>query len=185
MIEVEQRSFITREKHDELLNKFKTENIEIKTESQITYYYKGEKDFRLMITKDYCQLWVKEGKLHDDAREELVVKVEKEYEESLKKMLNKIGFMEQIKWYRVRNSLMWNNIYVTLDYTHGYGYVLEMEKLVDSNHSIEAIKDLLQSCFEQLGVEITDKKSFLEKYEDYKINWIKYTKDIKEDDFTN
>lgn len=57
MIEVELRSFITKEKYDELIAKYNVE-----AQKQITYYFDTKQDFRMMKTKDYTQLWLKTGK---------------------------------------------------------------------------------------------------------------------------
>jgi len=185
MIEVELRTFINKDKYEELLKFYSGKNIEIKKEKQITTYFKGDKDFRLMVTPDYCQLWLKDGEIHDDAREEVVVKLEKSYKESLVTMLHKLGYEEEIKWYRVRNSFTDNNIYITIDYTHGYGYILEMEKQVEKEEDIESAKTKLQKVFENLNIELTEKKEFKEKYEDYKINWNEYTQNIDEEQFVS
>lgn len=180
MIEVELRTFIDQNKYNELLTYFKQNDTEIITQKQITYYFKGDQDFRLMLTNDFCQLWLKKGEIHDDAREELVVKVDNQYKNDLIGMLKLLGFDSEIKWFRVRNSFIWNNINVTLDYTHGYGYILELENLVQDESQIQYGKEILNKGFEELKIIVSDKQLFKEKYEDYKINWEKYTSEIDE-----
>ncbi|HBY19615.1 MAG: hypothetical protein A2Y24_06285 [Clostridiales bacterium GWE2_32_10] len=177
MLEVELRTFINKNKYEELLKFFKDKNLRITEEKQITCYFEGDKDFRLMLTDEYCQLWLKDGELHDDAREEQIVKVDNIYKDSLIKMLYKLGYEEEIKWYRVRNSLVWDGIYVTIDYTHGYGYILEVEIQVENDEDIENAKAKLQELFKALNVELTEKSEFKDKFEDYKKNWREYTKD--------
>lgn len=59
MIEVEKRSFISKTKYDELVKYFRDNNYNIKEEKQITTYFKGDVDFRLMKTPDYLKLWLK------------------------------------------------------------------------------------------------------------------------------
>lgn len=180
MIEVELRTFIDESKNNELLKYFEQKDIEVINQKQITYYFKGDQDFRLMLTNDFCQLWLKRGEIHDEAREELIVKVDNKYKDDLIGMLKLLGFDIEIKWFRVRNSLVWNNIDVTLDYTHGYGYILELEKLVEDESQIESGKEILNKGFEELNIKMSEKQLFKEKYEDYKINWEKYTSEIDE-----
>ena len=72
----------------------------MKEERQITSYFKGDVDFRLMNTSDYLKLWLKTGKIHDDAREEMSVIIDKKYEKDLLKMLDILGYEIEIKWYR-------------------------------------------------------------------------------------
>lgn len=183
MIEVELRTFLTENKYYELLNYFKNNGCSINTQKQVTYYFSGKQDFRLMLTKNFCQLWLKKGELHDEAREELVVKIDNQYRQSLISMLKALEFDIKIKWFRIRNSFVWNNFDVTLDYTHGYGYILEFEMLVENEENVEEGKQILKKQFDELDIEIVDKQLFKDKYEDYKENWQTYTKDISEEDF--
>lgn len=183
MIEVELRTFISEEKYNELLSYFKGENIDVKTQKQITYYFAGEQDFRMMITDEYCQLWLKKGKIHDDAREEFIVRIDKSYKDNLLNMLEILGFKVEIKWFRIRNSLKWNDVKVTLDYTYGYGYIMELELIVETEKEVEDGKMKLKELFNKLNVEVSEKKLFQEKYEDYKANWSKYTRGVNEDQF--
>src|SRR5690554_4711723 len=105
MIEVELRTFLTNKQYHDLTSFFISLDYDIKETRQITYYFKGEKDFRLMITTDYLMLWVKTGHIHDEARNEMIVKIDPKYKDDLIKMLHFLGYEEEIKWYRIRREL--------------------------------------------------------------------------------
>lgn len=186
MIEVELRAFVSESKYNALLNFFKENAVYKGTQKQITSYFDCEKDLRLMVTDDnYCQLWLKKGKIHQDAREELIVKVDKSYKDILLKMFEEIGLNIKIKWYRIRKSYEWNNIKVDLDFTYGYGHILELEILVEDTKEVENAKTHLKEIFKSLEIPITEKEIFTEKFNDYEINWAAYTKDLTEDNFMN
>lgn len=185
MIEVEKRSFITKEKYYELTNYFKNNKYEIKEERQVTSYFKGETDFRLMNTPNYLKLWLKKGQLHDDAREEMNVLIDKKYEMDLLKMLQVLGYLVEIKWFRKRLELKHQIFNVTIDYSVGYGYIVEFELMVNDDSLIEDAKKQLQTVFKEFSIAESSKDEFNVKYNDYKINWNDYTKDIDEEAFLN
>ncbi len=180
MIEVEQRGIVTEEIYNKLISMFKKE---IKTTKQITYYFSGEKDFRLMMTKDYNQLWLKEGKMHDDAREEIVVKIDPSYKDSILNMLKALSYSVKIKWYRVRNEVKYKGYDLTIDYTVGYGYVVEIEKIIKKDSMINDTKEELIKVLGELGITPSNKEELNKVYEYYKENYITLTKNIDEEEF--
>lgn len=181
-IEVELRTFINKESYEKLLDKLKNERID--EEKQITTYYNCKQDFRMMETKKYCKLWLKEGKIHDDARKEYEVMIDKKYLNSLKGMLKQLEYEPEIKWYRNRKTLDYKKVKLTIDYSVGYGYIIEGEILVDNAEKIDNAKQIIKNVFEELDInEISEKKVFDEKYNDYKINWKDYIKEVDEEDF--
>lgn len=175
MIEVEKRSFITKEKYDEIVMKLKDRMTQI---NQVTYYFKGEKDFRLMHTKNYSKLWLKGGIIHDEAREEIEVFLDEKETDKTFKLLNSLGYETEIIWYRSRNECEYKGIKVAADYTVGYGYIIEVEKLIEDDQDVEAAKDKLDEILNEFNIEVSEKIEFKEKYEDYKINWKKYTDNV-------
>jgi adenylate cyclase class IV len=183
MIEVELRTFLTNKQYHDLTSFFISLDYDIKETRQITYYFKGEKDFRLMITTDYLMLWVKTGHIHDEARNEMIVKIDPKYKDDLIKMLHFLGYEEEIKWYRIRRELSYNEISVTIDYTYGYGYIMEAEVLVKKEVEVKEAKQKLENLFKELNIEISPKEIFKNKYEDYKVNWQVLTKDVDESNF--
>ena len=185
MIEVEKRSFITKEKYEDIIVKLKKDNVDMEETNQITYYLKGDTDFRIMFPNDFTKMWLKKGNLHDDAREEMEVKVDNQYKEDLIKMLSALNYEVEIKWFRKRIEATYNSYYLTLDYSIGYGYIIEIEKLVEDEKEIDDVKQELESTLKALGVEITPKEEFNIKYQDYKLNWNSYTKEVNEAVFLN
>lgn len=182
MIEVEKRSFITKEKYDEIVLKLKDNILET---NQITYYFKGEKDFRLMHTKTYSKLWLKSGEIHDDAREEVEVYLDEKETSNTFKLLKSLGYEPEIIWFRSRKECDYKEIKITIDYTIGYGYIFEVEKLIEDDQNIEEAKSQLDNLLKEFNIEVSAKSQFSEKYEDYKINWRKYTEDIDIKTFLN
>lgn len=180
------RAFISDQKYNELVAFFEKNGKSKGTQRQITNYFDCEQDLRLMITDDnYCQLWLKKGKIHQDAREEMIVKIDKSYKDILLKMFNEIGLGIKIKWYRIRKSYLWNNISVDIDFTYGYGHILELELLVETEEEVAAAKEQLSKIFNDLGIVITEKSVFNDKFTDYENNWMAYTKDLNEESFMN
>lgn len=182
-IEVELRTFISAEKRKEILEIFSKR--EKTLEKQITTYYNCPQDFRLMETSKYCKLWLKEGKMHEEARREYEVIIDKKYQEALISMIKALGYEEQIKWYRNRITLWVDNIKVTIDETIGYGEIIEGEIIVNNKEEIERGKEEIRKLFSELKIEnLSSKEEFNQKYEDYKKNWKIYTKEIGEEFFS-
>ena len=169
-IEVEIRSFISPEKYEELIRFFK-ENAEfINNYYQETYYFDAEQDLRIQRNNTYSKIWLKKGKLHDEQREEIEIKFNKEDFEMLEKLFLTLGYNTQIKWFRKRNTFVWQGISVILDYTTGYGYIIELEKMSGEEEK-EKVLQLLKEKLQQLNISLTSKEEFDAKYKHYKENW--------------
>jgi adenylate cyclase class IV len=180
MIEVEKRSFITKNIYDKILTKYQKKII---TTKQITYYFNGEKDFRIMFMKDKVRLWLKEGHMHDDYRQEYEVLVDKQYGNTLLDMLHALGYSEKIKWYRIRNEFIYEDINITLDYTEGYGYIIEGEILIDDEQRIDKATSKIEKMFNDFDINVSNKQQFTDKYNDYVNNWLEYTKNANEETY--
>lgn len=179
MIEVELRSFITKDKYEELIKKYNA-----KCEKQITYYFNSKQDFRMMKTKEYTQLWLKTGKMHEASRLEKVVKIDNAYRNDLESMLELLDYEVDIKWFRTRSKVKLDeNVELCIDYTVGYGYILEIEKQVEDVADVEEAKKMLEKDFSDLGITVSKKEDFDTKYEDYVKNWKEYIKDVNEEEF--
>lgn len=169
MIEVEIRSFISEKQFNQLLGYMKQNAKFLGEDNQISYYFSGSADLRIQKCDTYAKIWLKKGKIHDKHREEIEIKFDREDFEKLEKLLNVLGYEVEIKWFRDRKRFDWDGIKVTLDYTKGYGYIIELEKLV--SRSEEKIYKELEDKLKELGVDITPKKVFEEKFFHYKKNW--------------
>ncbi len=173
MIEVEARSFISKEKYDELVE-FMKENADfLGDDNQITYYFSGEKDLRIQKSKNFSKIWLKKGKIHDNHREEIEIKFDRDDFVKIENIFKILGYEIDIKWFRDRKRFDWNGIKVTIDHTKGYGFIIELEKLTENEDEKEKIYAELEEKLRELGVKITPKEIFKEKYDNYKNNWRK------------
>ena len=59
-----------------------------------------------------------------------------------------------------------------LDYTKGYGYIIELER-ISSEKEKEKIFEMLKKKLIKLNVNLTPKEEFDRKYKYYKKNWKK------------
>lgn len=169
-IEVEIRSFISKEKYKDLLEFF-IQNAElVKEDFQETHYFDCEQDLRIQKNNFGSKIWMKKGKIHDDAREEIEIKTNKEDFKNLENLFKNLGHNIEIKWLRDRKQFNWQGIKVCLDYTKGYGHIIELEKIGNESNKEEILQELKQKINE-LGVEITPKEEFEKQYNYYKQNW--------------
>ncbi len=175
-VEVEVRSFISKEKYEKLVEFFKQEARPSKEDFQETIYFDCEQDLRLQKNKSFSKIWLKKGQIHDDWREEVEVKIKKEDFEKAKSLLEGIGLGEDVVWLRKRKKFLWKNgIKVCLDDTKGYGYIIELEKKVDAEKSKETHQVLVREL-EALGIKITSKEEFQSKFNYYRKNCKKLIK---------
>jgi predicted adenylyl cyclase CyaB len=128
-IETEVRSFISKEKFDELFIFFKDNASLVKDDYQETFYFDCDEDLRIQRNSFFSKIWMKKGKLHDDSREEIEIKFERDEFENLEKLFLALGYNIKIKWFRKRFEFEWEGITVCLDFTKGYGYIIELEKM--------------------------------------------------------
>lgn len=176
-IEIEIRSFISKEKYEELLTFFKQNAKFIKEDFQETHYFDCEQDLRIQKNNKGSKVWLKKGKIHDDAREEIEIFTQNENFENLGKLFNALGHKVEIKWLRKRKEFEWGGIKVCLDYTRGYGYIIELEKL-GTEETKEKILNELKGKLKELDIPLTPKEQFDEKYNNYKQNWRKLINDV-------
>ena len=180
MIEVEVRSFISEDEYDRLIKEMEEKGEKVKEDKQITYYFSGDEDLRIQKNNSFAKLWMKGGDIHDDDREEFEVEFDRDDFQTLKEILEALGYEVEIKWYRKRHKFRWKGFDVCVDYTPGYGRIVEIEKLCEEGDEEGKYGELLDAL-EELGVEETPDEEFDEAYERYKNNW----KDIlKERDLT-
>jgi len=169
-IEVEVRSFISEEKYQELLDFFAKEGELVNEDYQETFYFDCEEDLRIQRNDFFSKIWMKKGKLHDDHREEIEIKFEREKFEDLKKLFLGLGFNVEIKWFRKRHTFSWQGVSVMVDYTKGYGHIIEIEKMSTEEEKQQTL-DLLKEKFASLNIPLSPKEEFSKKYEYYKSNW--------------
>ena len=170
VIEVEIRSFISKERYSELLEFLKINTKFINEDYQETYYFDSQEDLRIQKNNFFSKIWLKKGKIHDEFREEVEIKFNKEDFNKLEKLFLTLGFNVNIKWFRTRHTFQWDDINIMLDYTKGYGYIIELEKMSNEEDK-EAVLRELKEKLKLLDIEQTPKEEFNEKYNYYKENW--------------
>jgi len=169
-IEAEIRSFISKEKFEELLDFFKQNAKLDKEDYQETFYFDCDEDLRIQRNDFFSKIWMKKGKIHDDHREEIEIKFDKNEFENLEKLFLSLGYGVEIKWFRKRYEFKWDDITVCLDFTKGYGYIIELEKMCSEDMK-EKEFELLKQKFNSLNIDITPKEEFNKKFQHYKENW--------------
>ncbi len=169
-IEVEIRSFISEKKYNELVGFFKKNSEFINEDDQATYYFGCEQDLRIQKNNFFSKIWLKKGRIHDEHREELEIRFAREVFDKLEQLFLLLGFSVEIKWFRKRHSFRWEGVDVMLDYTKGYGHIIELEKICEEKEKEKPL-ELLKSKLKKLKIPLTPKKEFDEKYEHYRKNW--------------
>ncbi|MBS3093736.1 CYTH domain-containing protein [Candidatus Pacearchaeota archaeon] len=170
MIECEIRAFIPEEKYNELLDFFGKNAELVKQDAQETIYFDCKEDVRIQRNNFHSKIWMKKGLLHDDAREEIEIICKREDFENLQNIFSAIGLQIHIKWLRKRLEFFWKGCTVCIDFTKGYGYIIELEKLTTEDDREKAV-DELREKLKSLNIIETSKEVFNEKYEYYKENW--------------
>jgi len=176
-VEVEVRSFISDKEYKKLLKKLKKEAEFLDLIREKTVYFKvpGGGDLRLRKNGKYAFIICKEGKIHDYFREEIEIKCQKEDFEKIKKLFSKLGLKAKIRWFRKRRIYRWKGVKLFLDDTKGYGKIIELEKITRAKER-KKIHKQLENKLKSLGIKITPKKVFEEKFNYYKNNWRKILK---------
>ncbi len=169
-VEIEIRSFIGKEKYEELLAFFHQNATFVSEDYQETYYFDSKEDIRIQRNNFYSKIWMKKGKIHDDCREELEIRFPREDFEKLEKLFVSLGFGVQIKWFRKRHTFQWEGVEVMLDYTKGYGYIIELEKKSGEIGKEEVLQGLKEKL-KRLNLPLTPKEEFDKKYLYYKKHW--------------
>ncbi|MCX6735631.1 MAG: CYTH domain-containing protein [Candidatus Parcubacteria bacterium] len=174
-IECEIRSFLTEKEYKKLITFFKKEATFLSADEQITYYFDSKEDLRIQKNDTFAKIWMKKGKIHDEHREELEIKVPREDFEKLEKLFLGLGYSVEIKWFRKRHSFVWEGIDVAIDFTRGYGYIIELEKMTSVKEQEKTVA-FLKKKLSELHIPLTPKEEFAKKYEFYKKNWKKLIK---------
>jgi len=169
-IEVEVRAFISKERYEELLVFFSKEGELLNEDEQETHYFDCVEDVRIQKNKFFSKIWMKKGVLHDEHREETEIKLGKEEFPKLQVLFQTLGHNVDIKWFRTRHEFKWQDINVCVDYTKGFGYILELEKMSDEQNK-DAALELIKQKLADLNIRHTPKEEFNKQYNFYKENW--------------
>jgi len=175
-IEIEVRSFITKKEYEKLQRILKKEAKFIDSIEEETVYFEAKnKDLRLRKNEKEAFLILKEGKIHDDSREEIEVRIKRDDFSKIEKIFKRLGYRDKIRWFRKRMVFESGGIKILLDDTKGYGLILELEKIGTAKEK-EKIHKYLEQKIKSLGIKITSRKVFEKKFKYYKNNWRKILK---------
>ncbi|MFQ5620947.1 MAG: CYTH domain-containing protein [Candidatus Nanoarchaeia archaeon] len=174
-IEVEVKTFITKEKYGELMAFFKQNAALLKEDYQETQYFDCDADVRLQLTNDKAKIKMKEGDIHGETRPEWEIPVDKEHFQTLELLFNKLGINNTIIWFRNRTIFQWGDIEAFVDYNKGYGYILELEKKATEENKEETLQ-LLKQKLSEFNIPITPLEEWERKYAHYAENWRELTK---------
>ncbi|MBR9679659.1 MAG: CYTH domain-containing protein [Candidatus Altiarchaeota archaeon] len=170
MIEVELRSFLDNAQYKRLLEFFKKNAKLVKEDDQETHYLDGPVDLRIQKNRFFSKIWMKKGKMHDDARHEIELKLDKDDFNKLEKLFSSLGYKTRIKWFRHRKQFSWRGVTVCLDDTRGYGKILELERLCSESDELTARKELA-GLMANLEIEPSSKQEFETKFKEYEKSW--------------
>ena len=174
-IEVEIKSFITKVQFDRLHSFFLKNATFLYQDNQETCYFTGDKDIRSQKNTDSAKIIFKKGRVHDQQRAEVEVRVLQEDYENIQAIFNELGLVPEIIWYRKRLAFKWQDIDVCLDHTKGYGYILEMEKLSDKKRQDPDLA-YLKAKLADLNITLTPREEFEKAFAYYRANWRSLTK---------
>jgi len=139
-------------------------------DTQETRYFEGPHDLRIQKSGSCSKVWLKKGKMHDECREEVEIRLDPERFGELERLFDALGYTTGIVWHRHRLRFDWGDVDVSLDYTKGYGYVVELEKMSDEagrEGTIRYLKDKLA----ELGLKPTPKPVLHERFSYYRDHW--------------
>ncbi len=171
-IECEIRSFLSDDDYGRAAGLLGTIGTYEGEDEQMTYYLKGngDPDLRIQRNKTGSKIWMKKGRMHDAARQEIELPCRSEDFPTLEKLFLALGYAVSIKWFRKRRTYKVEDITATLDDTLGYGKILELEILCREDGRIEAMRRL-EGMMTRLGISPTPKEDFDARYGDYERNW--------------
>lgn len=166
MIEVECRAVISKEKYDELNNGlFKDRPME----HQHTVYFEAENDLRVMLIDNFhCRLWLKTGKLHDNQRKEIEIIDRGSNFLKYIEIFKLLGLPIKCEFDRRRMKIEYEDGFTyCLDDTTNYGYILEIEKMCETEEEAKLYEEIIKLKFKALDIEITPKKVMNEMFYNY------------------
>lgn len=177
---VEKRTFINKDKYNELVNYFKSNSTLEKNFNQIIYKYKSDLDFRLIFDSNNAYLRLRGVVNHND---DIVIDIKKEQIKDLTVVLRNLGMYEETKWYRHRAIYKLNDYTITLDETYQYGYIISISKPISDIEQLDSTHQELENLFNKFHIKITTKEEFNDRYKYYKLHWVDVLQTIDEDKF--
>lgn len=178
----EKRSFIEKEKYEELKNLLIEEKQNVDIINQIIYKFKSDLDFRLIRDKNHAYLRLRGSRI---CNEEVITNIDLKEVENLLITFHSLGMYEELKWYRKRITTEYLGYTVTLDETIDYGYVVSIGKDVSNIREQAQIQKELEEIFEKLQIKKITQEQFNDRYKYYKIHWVDIESKVDEKTFLN
>lgn len=174
-IEVEVRCLLDEKEYKRLVRFFGKNAKLLWVRDDESRYYKSPLNLRIQKTSQSAKIWAKTGRMHDSAREEIEISIDRKSFEKTHLLFEKLGFPMYVTWIRKRRMYQWGDITVALDNTKGYGYKLELEMMSDSRNKKSTLTRL-EAALKELGVTKTPEGEFDRKFNEYVQNWKKLVK---------
>lgn len=92
----------------------------------------------------------------------------------LDELLLKAGFTYQAKWSREREEYAYKGASVCLDKNAGYGYLAEVEKIVDDEALADAVRAEIDTIMAELEIVELDQERLARMFAHYNANWPEY-----------
>lgn len=182
IVTVEKRTFISKDKFLELKQYFTEHGTSIQNHRQIIYKYRSDLDFRLIFDKDSALLRLRGARNQD---EDLIVTLMRNELDKVILMFQSLGLNIDMKWYRTRYEMNYQDYHITLDETYHYGYVVSIDYSIRELSEREEALQNLTKLFETLSIPITTVEKFNDQYKYYRTNWVDFTRQIDEKSFIN
>ena len=164
--EVEVRVFLTDAEYSRL-EAFFSENAELLYEDeQKTLYLKGKEDLRLQQGLHGARLVLKDGRVHDPARQRVEVPFPRESFQAAIRIMELVGRPIDVAWFRKRKTYRWNDLYVTLDDTRDYEKVLEFSQDATPEEA-ESVREQMRQKLAELDLTETPLERANRAYESY------------------
>jgi predicted adenylyl cyclase CyaB len=108
------------------------------------------------------------------SRREFECKVNMPYDQLDLEIIN-LGFEYLSRWSRERNEYeLEKNLNLCIDKNAGYGYVIEIEKMTDSEDKINQIEQELRTVLQNLGLKELNTDRLNRMFDFYNQNWQEY-----------
>ncbi len=174
-IEVEARCLITEKKYNQLIKYFDKNAKLLEKFHDETAYIDGKESMRLRRDEKNSYIILKSGKIHDEFREEIEIKANRNDFKNLEKLFSAINHPVSVYWDRKRRVYLWRGFKSFLDKSRGYGCMLELEKICNKNNQEVSYNKMLQAL-KTIDLEPTDKQKLNKKFNNYLRNWKKLLK---------
>ena len=84
------------------------------------------------------------------------------------------GFLYQAKWSRARQEYLCRGLNVSLNKNAGYGWVAEIEKMIDMEDQIESARSEIRALMRELGIEELSTDRLQRMFSFYNAHWPQY-----------